>query len=326
MTTARWLAVILLLALPLAAESQPRVQRIGYLTGGSPTAPTAIGVAGLLRQGLRDHGWVEGQHFVMETRFAEGRYERLPELAADLARLNVDVIVAGGTAASRAAKNATQTIPIVMVGSSDPARIGLVATLARPGGNVTGLAFGVGSETTSKGLELLKATIPKVRRVALLTNPDNPGAPLLIRDVQLTARSLGVQLHRYEARTPEEFDGVFSAMGKDQVGALLVVTEAAFILHRARLVELSVRHKLPSMYGFREDAEAGALMSYGASLGAMFRRAGFFVDKILKGARPGDLPVEQPSTFELVVNKRAARALGLTIPQPVLLRADHVIE
>ncbi len=278
------------------------------------------------RQGLRGLGWVEGQNIVIEYRSAEGRYDRLPDLAADLVRLKVDIIAAAGTAATTAAKNATRAIPIVMIGVGDPVGLELIASLARPGGNVTGLTFSVGMETAGKGLELLKEALPKVRRVAVLTNPANPGQPLALKNVKAAARSLGMQLQLLEARGPDEFDGTFAAMAKERVGALLVVSEAMFNIHRVRLADLAARNKLPSMHGFREDAEAGGLMSYGPDLADLCRRSATYVDKILKGAKPGDLPVEQPTKFELVINLKTAKALGLTIPASVLSRADQVIE
>jgi len=204
--------------------------------------------------------------------------------------------------------------------------LGLIASLARPGGNVTGLAFSVGLETLGKGLELLKETVPKARRLAVLSNPANPAHALAIRDLKVVARSLGVQLQLLEARGPNEFDGAFAVMAKERVEALFEVPDAIFLIHRARLADLAAKHQLPSMHGFRENVEAGGLMSYGASAGANFRRAAFFVDKILKGAKPADLPVEQPTKFELVINLKTARALRLKIPQSLLLRADQVIE
>ncbi len=315
-----------LLAGPSVADAQPagKVQRIGYLLGTSSTvSPRPVEA---FRQGLRGLGWVEGQNIVIEYRSAEGRYDRLPDLAADLVRLKVDIIAAAGTAATTAAKNATRAIPIVMIGVGDPVGLELIASLARPGGNVTGLTFSVGMETAGKGLELLKEALPKVRRVAVLTNPANPGQPLALKNVKAAARSLGMQLQLLEARGPDEFDGTFAAMAKERVGALLVVSEAMFNIHRVRLADLAARNKLPSMHGFREDAEAGGLMSYGPDLADLFRRSATYVDKILKGAKPGDLPVEQPTKFELVINLKTAKALGLTIPASVLSRADQVIE
>ena len=318
-------ALVLLVA-PIAATTQPagKVQRVGLLGAGSSTSSQANAEA--FRQGLRELGWVEGRNIVVDYRFAEGRYDRLPELAADLARLKVDVIAVAGNAAAVAATNATQTIPIVMMSVGDPVGSGLIASLARPGGNVTGLAFSVGLETLDKGLELLKEMIPNVRQVAVLANPGNPSHSLVMERVNAAARSLGLQLHLLEARGPDEFDRAFATMTRKRVAAVFVASEAMFILHRVRLAELEARHRLPSMHAFREDVEAGALMSYGPSLKAIWRRGAFFVDRILKGAQAGDLPVEQPSTFELVINTKRATTLGLTIPPSLLLRADEIIK
>ena len=313
-----------LVAGPTAADAQPagKINRIGYLTSASSAAPPFIEA---FRQGLHELGWVEGQHIVIEYRFAEGRIDRLPELAAELVRLHVDLILAVPTASTVAARKATGSIPIVMVSVGDPVGLGLVASLARPGGNVTGLAFGVGLETIVKGLELLKEAVPTARRVAVLSNPGNPGQALAVQNLTVAAQSLGLQLQLLEARGPEEFDGAFAAMANGRVGAVLVAADSLFILHRARLAELTAKYRLPSMHGIRENMEAGGLMSYGPSLADQARRAAAFVDKILKGAKPADLPVEQPTKFELVINAKTAKALGLTIPQLLLLRADEVI-
>jgi putative ABC transport system substrate-binding protein len=317
---------ISILAAALAAHAQPtgKVYRIGYLSSGSATASARY--VEPFRAGLRELGWVEGQNIVIDYRFAEGRFDRLPALAAELVRLKVDVIAAGPTPPAVAAKNATGAIPIVMMGAAEPVELGLIASLARPGGNVTGLAWSVNLEIVGKGVELLKETVPKVRRVAVLANPANPGNVLAVRDVKAAARSSGVQLQLLEARGPGDFDGAFAAMTKQRVEALLVVPDSTLSLHRARLAELAATNRLPSMHGLREEVEAGGLMSYGPSLVATRRRAAFFVDKILKGAKPADLPVGQPTTFELVINLKTAKALGLTIPQSLLVRADQVIE
>jgi putative tryptophan/tyrosine transport system substrate-binding protein len=310
-----------------AAEAQQgrRVSRVGYLaSGSSPASP--LRPAEMMRQGLRELAWVEGQDIVIEARFADGRYDRLPGLAADLVRLNVDLIAAVGAAAARAAKNATHTIPIVMISVGDPVGLGLVANLAQPGGNVTGLAFSVGFDTYGKGLELLKEAVPGVRRVAVLSNPANPYQPLAIENVTVVARSLGVQLQLLAVRDPNEIDGAFAAMVRERAGALLVMTDPMFTGNRARLADLGVKHKLPSMHGVTESAEAGALLSYGPNFDVLSRRAAIYVDKILKGAKPGDLPIEQPTRFELVINLKTAKALGLTVPPSLLARADQVIE
>ena len=315
-----------LLAAPLVAEAQPagKIYRIGYLSAGAPTSNPLVIAA--FQQGLRDLGWVEGQNIDIEYRWAAGRFDRLPDLAADLVHLKVDVIIAAPTPAALAAKNATGTVPIVAVSLTHPVELGLVGSLARPGGNVTGLSYSVGADIFGKDLELLKEVVPRVRRVAVLSNPDSPAQPLTVRNVKDAARSLGLQLQLLEARGPEGFDGAFAAMAREHVGALLVVQDPAFIPHRPRLVDLAAKNRLPSIFTQREDAEAGGLMSYGPSLSDLYRRAGTYVDKILKGANPGDLPVEQPTKFELVINLKTAQALGLTVPQSILARAGEVIE
>jgi len=319
------LAVSLSLA-PLAAEAQPteKAHRIGYLAGGSASFNASYVEA--FRQGLRDLGWVEGQNIVVEYRFAEGRLDRLPDLAAELVRLKVELIFATPTPAAVAARNVTRTIPIVMRGVGDPVGLGLIESLARPGGNVTGLSYSVGMETFGKGLELLKEAVPKVRRVAILSNPDNPAHARAVDAVKGAARSLALQLLLLEARGPDAFDAAFAAMARERVGALFVVADSMFFLHQARLADLAVKSRLPSMHGYREDVDAGGLMSYGPSFVPQFKQAVVYVDKILKGAKPADLPVEQPTKFELVINLKTAKALGLTIPQSLLVRADEIIQ
>ena len=315
-----------LLAAPLVAGAQQagRVHRIGYLTGGLSTDRPHLIEA--FRQGLRELGWVEGQNIVIEYRYAEGRFDRLPDLAAELVRLKVDIIVAVATPASAAAKNATGTIPIVGISLGDPVGTGLIASLARPGGNITGVSYSVGVETIGKGLELLNEIVPNVRWVAILSNPGNPLHAPAVRDLKVAARSLGEQLQLLDARGPTEFDGAFAAMAKERVGGLFVVADTMFNLHRARLVELAAKSRLPAAYGTRDAVESGGLMSYGPSLPDLFERGATYVDKILKGAKPADLPVEQPTKFELVINMKTAKALGLTIPPSVLARADQIIE
>jgi putative ABC transport system substrate-binding protein len=316
-----------LLAAPLAAGAQQasKVYRIGFLSAA--TSSVSSPVLDAFRQGLRARGWVEGQNMVVDYRLTEGRSDRLPDLAAELVQLKVDIIVAEATQGVAAAKNATTTIPIVMIsGSADPVGLGFIASLARPGGNVTGLSYSVGPEIVGKELELLKEIVPKVRRVAILSNPASPVQPLFIREVNGAARSLAVQLQLLEVRGPNEFEGAFAAMAKERVGALLVVADAVFVFHRTRLVDLAARSRLPAAYGTRPTVEAGGLMSYGPSVRDLFRRSATFVDNILKGAKPGELPVEQPTKFELVINTKTAKALGLTIPPSLLQRADQVIE
>ena len=329
MTTRR--AFILALAGgPLAAsrvadaQRAGKVSRIGYLTAGSVTANPRVLEA--FRQGLRDLGWVEGQNIVIEYRSAEGRADRLPDLAAELVRLKVDVIVAAPTGAALAARNATGTVPVVGVSLTEPVGLGVIGSLARPGGNVTGVSYSVGADIFGKDLELLKEVVPKVRRVAVLSNPDGPAQPLIISNIKSAARPLGLQLLLLDARAPRDFAGAFAAMARERVGALFVVTDPMFIPYRARLADLAAKNRLPSIFTQRADVEAGGLMSYGPDFPDMYRRAATYVDKILKGAKPADLPVEQPTKFELVINLKTAKALGLTIPPSLLARADEVIQ
>ncbi|HEX5913779.1 MAG TPA: ABC transporter substrate-binding protein [Rubrobacter sp.] len=315
-----------LLAAPLAADAQQagKVHRIGFLGVSSPSDRPLLLDA--FRQRLRELGWVESQNIVIDYRYAEGRVDRLPDLAAELVRLKVDLIISWGTQGVTAAKNATKTIPIVMIAVRDPIGIGLIASLARPGRNVTGVSGSAGLEWVAKQLELLKETVPKIRRVAILSNPTNAYHQLAIREVDVAARALGVQLQLLEAQGPNEFDGAFAAMAKESVGALLVLSDAMLNSHRTRLADLAARSRLPAAYGVRESVEAGGLMSYGPSFLDFYRRAATYVDKILKGAKPAELPVEQPTKFELVVNLKTAKALGLALPPSLLARADQVIE
>ena len=311
---------------PLTGDAQPaaKVYRIGILATGQASGRGNPAFE-VFREGLRELGWIEGRNFVIDYRGAENRHDRLPDLAADLVRLKVDIIVCTTGAASVAAKNATATIPIVMMSTGDPVGQGLVASLARPGGNVTGLSFSVGMETFGKPLDLLKQAVPNLRRVAVLWNSANPGLALVLGQLKSTAESLGVQLQFVEAREPNQFDGAFAAMAGKRAEALLVLPDPMFNTNRARLAELAARHRLPAMYGQTVHAEAGGLMAYGPNMSDLFRRSATFVDKILKGAKPGDLPVEQPTKFELVINLKTANALGMTVPQSLLLRADEVI-
>ena len=324
-------AVVALLALgvtaaPLAAEAQQagKVYRIGYLS-----APTRASVENALQaflRALRELGWVEGQNLIIEYRWAEGNVERLPDLAAELVRRKVDVIVAPAGSAALAAKNATSSIPIVMIFPSDPVEMGLVASLRRPGGNITGTTFTPGPEIFGKQLQILKETIPRASRVAILSNPADPSFALQMREVEAAARSLRIRLQHVEARGPEEFDSAFAAMARERAEALLVTGTSTFLAHRSRLAELAVKGRLPTMYSFRENVEAGGLMAYAVNMADFVGRSAVYVDKILKGAKPAGLPVEQPTRFELVINLKTAKALGLTIPQSLLLRADEVIQ
>jgi putative ABC transport system substrate-binding protein len=318
------------LVVPLSANTQPpkKVHRIGWLTaGGPPTNPNQRqGSAGVFLQGLHDLGYVEGQHFVMEYRYAEGNLERLPDLAAELVGLPVDLIVTGTTPETQAAQHATKTIPIVMVGISNPVGNGLVASLARPGGNITGLAI-LAPELVGKQLEFLKEILPSVSRVAVLWNPANPAHALTVRAADVAAQALGVHLHLVEARGPDAFDSAFAAMTSAHAGTLLVLADGMFYRHRRRLAELAAMGHLPAMYAARQYVEAGGLIGYGANVAEdQWRRAATYVDKILKGAKPGDLPVEQPTKFELGINLKTAKALGITMPPSLLLLADEVIQ
>src|SRR5262245_41777907 len=271
-------------------------------------------------------GWVEGQNLIVERRWAEGKNERLRALAAELVQRKVDVIVASAEAATLAAKDATSSVPIVMLFVGDPMGSKLVDSLARPGGNVTGMTYTPTLELLGKRLALLKEAVPHASRVAILSNPANPVHVRELREVQAAARPLKLQLHRLDARSPEEFDRVFAAIVRERADGLMVLVDSMFAIHRARLAELAATYHLPTMHGIREFVAAGGLMAYGVNLIAYVESAAFYVDKILKGAKPADLPIEQPTKFELVINLKTAKALGLTVPQSLLLRADQVIE
>ena len=316
-----------LLAAPLAAEAQQagKVPRVGVLSSESRSTPVLRGVDEI-RQGLRELGYVEGQTIAIEYRWAEGKEERFPDLAAELVHLKVDVIVATVAAAVRAAKHATKTIPIVMV-VNDPVAAGFVATVARPGGNITGLSM-MSPEVVGKQLELLSQVVPKISRVAVLANPANPGNAAQLRQAEVVARALGMRLQPLEAHSPSEIDRAFAAMARERADALLVLLDPILARSRQReqIADLAARSHLPAMYALRLHVEAGGLMAYGANIFDLYRRAAIYVDKILKGAKPGDLPIEQPTKFELVINLKTAKALGLTIPPSLLQRADEVIQ
>jgi putative ABC transport system substrate-binding protein len=314
------------LVAPFVAEAQQaaKVARIGYLAGNLAANPPQHEA---FRQGLRDLGNVEGRNVVIEYRYAEGRFERLPALAAELVGLKVDVIVTSDTPAALAAKQATRTVPIVFSFAVDPVTSGLVTSLARPGGNVTGLATLV-PELVGKRLEQLTQAVPGVSRVSVLWQPGSQGGRTekdMLKGAEVAGRGLGVPLQFVEARGPADFDRAFSDMTRAHAGALTVLGSAMFFNERRRLVALAAKHRLPAMYGLREYVDAGGLMSYGPNVADLFRRAATYVDKILKGAKPGDLPVEQPTKFDLVINLKTAKALGLTIPPSLLGRADEVI-
>jgi ABC-type uncharacterized transport system substrate-binding protein len=325
------LAVVLGVSLtlaPLAADAQQaaKVPRIGYLVPNLAANPHWLEA---FRQGLRDLGYVEGRNLVIEYRSAEGKLERLPALAAELVALKVDVIVVGGTLVALAAKQATRTLPIVFAAVADPVSSGLVTSLAQPGGNVTGLSL-LAPELVGKCLEQLKQAVPGVSRVAVLWQP---GGGLgertekdMLKEAEVAALALGVRPQFVGARGPADFERAFSEMTRARAGALTMLGSPMFFNERRRLVDLAAKHRLPAVYPWREFVDAGGLMAYGANLADLSRRAATYVDKILKGAKPADLPVEQPTKFELVVNLKTAKALGLTIPQSVLGRADQVIE
>jgi putative tryptophan/tyrosine transport system substrate-binding protein len=313
------LAVLVMPGAASAQQPSAKPARIGFLGDVPPFLDKAF------REGLRELGYVEGQNIAIEHRAPDWKYERLPGLAAELVRLKVDVIVAASPAATEAAKHATRTIPIVFTVSGDPVAEGFVLSLARPGGNLTGLAT-ISPELVGKQLEMLKAVAPKISRVAVLQNPDQPSHALAVQQAGEQARALGLQLQVLKARTPSEIEAAFAAMTAQRAGGLLVLRDAVFRAQRSLIVALAARSRLPAVYGLREEAEAGGLMAYGASVPQLFRRAATYVDKILKGAKPADLPVEQPTKFELVINLKTAKALGLTVPLSLLAQTDQVIE
>jgi len=321
------LALLVLGAAPFATEAQQaaKIARIGYLAlnlAATPHLPDAF------RRGLRELGYGEGRNVVIEYRDAAGKVERLLALAAELVALKVDVIVAPNTVAALAAKQATKTIPIVFADTSDPVTSGLVTSLSRPGGNVTG-GSNLNSELVGKCLELLTQAVPGVSRIAVLWQPgglDERTERDRLERAEVAARALGVRLRLVEARGPADFDRAFSEIARTRANALTVLPSIMFLIERRRLVDLAAKNGLPAVYAWREFVEAGGLMSYGSDVADLYRRAATYVDKILKGAKPADLPIEQPTKIELVINLRAARALGLTIPQSLLLRADQIVE
>jgi putative ABC transport system substrate-binding protein len=319
------LVVAVLLAVEVMAEAQQarKVPRIGFLSALSPSALSAWTEA--FRQGLRELGYVEGKTFVVEYRWAEGKIERLPDLATELVRLKVDVIVTAGPAVTRAAKEATSTIPIVMAFDNDPVGSGFVASLARPGGNITGFS-NFAPEMSGKRLELLKEIVPKLSRVTVLGTSTQPGNAQMLKETELAAGTFGVQLQYLDVRDPKDIESVFRAASKGRADAILILTSPFLLSHRTQPADLALKSRLPAIYSQPENTEAGGLMYYGANTPDLFRRAATYVDKILKGANPANLPVEQPVKFELVINLKAANQIGLTIPPNVLARADKVIK
>jgi len=303
---------------------RPKVYRVGVLME-SATDPAEARFHRALRLGLREHGWIEGENLLIEHRWGEGSAARIPEIAADLVRLPVDLIVARGSIYTQAARQATSTIPIVFVGHADPINTGHVASLARPGGNATGNAV-LQTELAPKWLQLLTAVVPGVTRIAVIWHPGTPSHTPALQALEESARTLHVQLQAVGARTAADFEGAFAEMAREGAQAVVVLGTPFFYNERLRWSELALMHRLPAMYSAREAVEAGALMSYSPNLEALWRSAAVFVDRILKGARPADLPVEQATTFEVAINHKTARALGLTIPQEVLQQATEVIQ
>ena len=306
------------------AQPAGKVYRIGYIQTATPDEQAHLTRA--FEDALRELGYVEGRNAVFERRFAWGKQERLPELAAELVRLNVDVIMTGGNPVIAAVKQATSTIPIVMGASRDPVGAGFIASLARPGGNITGLTSETGLEIVGKYLELTKEVVPNASRVALLLNPIPPGAANYRKATENAANNLGVSLSVVEARGRDELEGAFAAMARERVDALVVQSDPVFFTARSQIVQLAMKHRLPAVYQAREFPEVGGLMSYGDNVSYRFRRAAVYVDKILKGTKPGELPVEQSPKIEFVINLRTAKAIGAVIPQSLLVRADEVIQ
>jgi putative tryptophan/tyrosine transport system substrate-binding protein len=306
---------------PLAARAQQGGKK--YIVGRF-FAGSANELSNVVTEALRELGWVEGQNVVFERRYAENRLERLPEMAADLVRLKVDVIIAGGTLAPLAAKRATSTIPIVMT-SGDPLGSGLVASLARPGGNVTGMSL-MEPDLGGKRLELLKELLPRLARLAVLWNAANPYPAVVFKEMQGAGRTLGIEVQSLEVRGPDDLDGAFEAARTQRPDAMITVEDPLTLTYRKRIADFATEQQLPSLHGSREFVAVGGLISYGADLVDLNRRAAGYVDKILKGAKPADLPVEQPTKFDLVINLTTAKALGLTVPPSLLARADEVIE
>jgi putative tryptophan/tyrosine transport system substrate-binding protein len=312
------------LAAPLAAEAQVRkIARIGVLAAGSPTMYSARYEA--FRQGLRELGYVEGKTIAIEYRYAEGKFERLPDLAAELARLNVDVILASSAPETGAAKRATMSIPIVFGLHGDPVGTGHVASLAHPGGNITGLAT-MAPDLSGKRLELLKEAIPKLTRAAVLWNPANQGGPRQWQETQSAARKLRLTLQSLEVRDPNDVPKAFAAMMQNHPDALLIIASPITTAFRPIIIEFATKQRIPTMFSTKADVEAGGLISYAPSLTDSFRRAARYVDKVLKGANPGELPIEEPTKFELVINLKSAKSLKLTIPKTLLLQADQQIQ
>jgi len=315
-------------AWPLAARAQQAaspIRRVGILMPQSATAAEGGELLGAFRQGLTELGWIEGQNIAFEYRSSDGKEEVLPKLAAELVQLRLDAILADGTPATQAAKNATQSIPIVMALSNDPIGSGFIASLAHPGGNVTGLSLQV-AELAGKQLQLLTEIVPRLARLAVLSNPLNPSHVFLVQQMQAAARSFGVTLNVVEAAAPDQLDSAFAVIAAAHADGLVSLPDGMLFGQHSRIATLTAASHLPALFPDKESVKAGALMAYGPSVTASFHRAAAYVDKILRGANPADLPVEQPTTFELVINLKTSKALGLTVPQTLLVAADEVIE
>jgi ABC-type uncharacterized transport system substrate-binding protein len=328
-TVVTTLLVLLLggLSAPAASEAQPpgKVWRVGYLGSGFKDVPASNPGFAPFVQSLRDLGYAEGRNLVLETRFAEGRTERFVALAAELVGLKLDLLVATSTPGAVAAKQATSAVPIVMISVGEPVEVGLVESLAHPGGNVTGLSL-IAPQLAAKRLDLLKQALPRLARVTVLWNSANQGMHARFQQTQAGAQSLGLALQSVTVQGPDDFEPLFAAMTRERPEALLVLADTVTVANRQRTVDFAARSRVPAIYESRAFVDAGGLMSYGVDVAEHYRRAAFYVDKILRGARPADLPVEQPTKFEMVVNLKTARTLGVTIPQSLLLRADQVIE
>jgi putative ABC transport system substrate-binding protein len=315
-------AVFLAFSFPAAAQQPKKIPRIGFLSSVSPSTISARVEA--FRQGLRELGYAEGKNIVIEYLYAEGKPDRLPSLAAELVRLKVDVIVSAGPPPTRAAKQATATIPIVMAFDDDPIGSGFAASLARPGGNITGLAT-LSPEISGKQLELLREIVPKLSRVAVFANATQPGSPQALREINVAADGFGVQLQYLEIQAPKDIETAFQAASKERAHAVLVLSGTVLLSQRKQIVDLAIKSRLPTIYNRPEYAEDGGLVFYGVSYTDLFRRAATYVDKILKGAKSAELPIEQPKKFEFIINLKTAKQIGLTIPPNVLARADKVI-
>ena len=315
-------AALALLVAPRRAAAQPAPYRIGFL--GNSTAALEANLIGPFRQGLRDLGYVEGRNLVIEWRWAEGDYDRFPKLVAELAAQNVSVIVTAGTPAALAVEKEAPAIPLVMAAVGDPVGTGLVESLAVPGGNATGLTA-IAPDLEGKRLELLKEIVPKLERVSILSNPSNPLNVGSERQARIAARELRIDIHSAAVRTAADFDGAFAEIGAQRSGALIMLADRVFLHNRDRIVAFAERNRLPAVYAYRELVDAGGLMSFGPNYAEMHRRAAYYVDRILKGAKPRELPVERPTKFELVINLKRAMSLGLEIPEAVLLRADEIV-